>query len=191
MSGSLYDCDIYSGISSGSILSTILVHKMPLEESIRAALGESSRLPNFSSRAIYDLAGADIVKRLTRQTFRWFPSDKDASWTEKLLQVIPTGIFKGQKLQAAFAEAIKSYGGDDTFTNLKTELYIGATDQDSFSHVVFGEKPWHNVAISDAVRASCALPPVFTPWKIKDKLFLDGQITRSCNIDLLAKKVVI
>jgi NTE family protein len=33
------------------------------------------------------------------------------------------------------------------------------------------------------VRASCSLPPLFTPKPIGDRLYIDGQVTRSCNLE--------
>ncbi len=68
---------------------------------------------------------------------------------------------------------------------LDRRFFIGATDQDSFEHVVFGLPPWENVAVSEAVRASSALPPIFLPKKISGRWFIDGQVTKTTDIELV------
>jgi predicted acylesterase/phospholipase RssA len=54
--------------------------------------------------------------------------------------------------------------------------------------MVFGLTPWDKVPIHEAIRASCALPPVFTPAIIQERSFLDGQITKTCNLELVIKR---
>ncbi len=103
------------------------------------------------------------------------------AWGKKLLRLIPTGFFKGESASAYFEQAIQSFGGATRIDELENDLFIGTTDQDSFESVVFGSRGWRDIKIIDAVRASCALPPFFTPVQIKDRHFIDGQITGSCN----------
>jgi predicted acylesterase/phospholipase RssA len=181
------DFDLYSGISSGSILGALLASKVPVNEIILAVHGKSTVMPALKSATIFDLATKDILSRVGVQSTVWSGLDPN-KWIQKTLRSVPTGIFKGEKLRTYFSESIRSFGCDDKFTSLTAELYIGATDQDTFEHVVLGTDDWKDVDISDAVRASCALPPFFTPMKIRDRWFVDGQITKTCNLDLAVKK---
>jgi predicted acylesterase/phospholipase RssA len=179
--------DLYSGISSGSILGALLAGKVPVSEIIRAVHGKSEIMPALKSTTIFDLAAKDILSRVGSQSTVWSGLDPN-KWIQKTLRSVPTGIFKGEKLRTYFSDSIRSFGCDDTFANLDAELYIGATDQDTFEHVVLGMGDWQDVSISDAIRASCALPPFFRPMKIKDRWFVDGQITKTCNLDLAVQK---
>ena len=112
---------------------------------------------------------------------------------EKKSSSLDTNIFL--KIYQIFHEFFKSWP-ENILTRIiiwrfKKEfnnLFIGATDQDTFEHVVFGLEPWNHIKLSDAIRASSALVPLLAPWKIDGTSFIDGQITRSCNIDLLIRK---
>jgi len=180
------DCNVYSGVSSGSIVATILANQIPLEEVARSLMGKSTRLPQMKGSSLYDFAGKDILARIAKESLRWSGLDP-FQWAQKFFRSIPTGFFKGDYLREYVADAIKEYGGDDSFASLKRELIIGATNQDNYEHVIFGAPPWQDAKISDAVRASCALPPVFTPHTIAGKHYIDGQITRTCNLEWMVK----
>ena len=184
---SLHECDVFSGISSGSLVSTALAARVPLDELIRSIHGRSDVLPRISGSLAYDLAVKDIGKRVLRQSLSWGGLDLN-KWFQKAIRSIPTGFFKGEQLRDLIREIIAAYDQDDQFSSLESELYIGATNQDTFEHVVFGKEPWDKVPISEAVRASCALPPFFTPNKIMNQNFIDGLITRTCNLELTIRQ---
>ncbi len=181
------DCNLYSGVSSGSIVATILASKIPMEEVAASLFGKSDRLPQMKGSALYDFAGKEIIGRIAKESIRWSGLDP-YQWAQKFFRSIPTGFFKGDHLREYIANAIAEYGGDDSFSSLEAELIIGATSQDNYEHVIFGAPPWQDAKISDAVRASCALPPVFTPHMIAGKNYIDGQITRTCNLEWMVKR---
>lgn len=184
---SIYQCDVYSGISSGSLIASMLALKIPLQEVVASTYGKSTRLEKISAKTLYDIASFEIMSRFFKQSIQWAGIDP-IKWVQKVVKAIPTGFFKGEQLQLYTQRAMEAFDKEDSFEALESELYIGATAQDSFEHVIFGEKPWDDIAISDAIRASCALPPVFTPMQIKDQNFLDGQITRTANLELTVNK---
>ena len=184
---SLFQADVYSGVSSGAIAATMLASNVPIKEVVRSIYGRSETLPTMRAKRLYDLATADVAMRALRQSMRWAGVDP-MRWLQKFVRSIPTGLFKGEGLRTYIEEALAAFGCDDQFRHLKSELLIGTTHQDTFEHVVMGKEPWEDVKISDAVRASCALPPVFTPHQIKDQSFIDGQITRTCNLELVVKR---
>ncbi|NRA44399.1 MAG: patatin-like phospholipase family protein [Oligoflexales bacterium] len=183
---SLNECDVYSGISSGSIVSSALAARVPLEEMIKAFLGKSETLPQIKGSILYDVAFAEISRRFMKQTLSWGGSDPH-KWAQKAIRSVPTGFFKGDKLKKFIHDTLASYGCDDQFATLENKLFIGATNQDTFEHTVFGTGQWDQVDISEAVRASCSLPPFFTPCKIQNHHFIDGLITRTCNLELVVK----
>ena len=59
-----------------------------------------------------------------------------------------------------------------------------ATDLDTCERIVFGSEGWNDVPISTAVSASCALPMVYKPVKVKDRELIDGGILSTTNLDL-------
>lgn len=184
---SLRDCQVFSGVSSGSIGAAIMASKIPTLEVIKAIHRCSKLLPPLTSGTLFDLAGREILKRVVSESISWVGLDP-AKWVSRTMRSIPTGFFKGDGLANYFADALQAVDQPDSFSALKAELYIGATDQDSFEHVVFGKAPWANVSISEALRASCALPPFFMPSVINGRWFIDGQVTRTCNLELVVDR---
>jgi len=65
---------------------------------------------------------------------------------------------------------------------LGPELYIGATDQDTREHVLFGEPGFDDIPISRAVQASAAMHPFFPPVEINGRYYTDGIVTRTSNL---------
>jgi NTE family protein len=69
-----------------------------------------------------------------------------------------------ERLRAAF--------GDRTFEQATIPLHLTATDFHTGEQVVMGSGP-----LVDAIRASIAIPYVFEPWKIGDRLLVDGFLS--------------
>ncbi len=184
---SIEDFQVYSGVSSGSIHATALAAGIPIDEIVRSIKGKSTRIPHLKSSMIYDFSPSEILKRFAKQMQDW-GSLSPSTWMTKAMQFIPTGILKGEGLLKYITNSIKSYGIIDDFSSLNSELYIGTTHQDTFEHVVMGASPFHHVRMSDAIRASCAVPPFFTPHKIENEYYIDGQISSPCDLELLIRR---
>ncbi len=178
---------MYSGISSGSVVATLLANKVPLEEVVKSTLGQSKILPPLNRKTIYDFSAKDMIQRVTKEALSWKITDP-LKIIQQFFRLIPTGLFKGNKSKHYLESVLEAYGGVNDFRKLACELYLGATDQDSFKHTVFGLPETNQTPISDAVRASCALVPLFTPWSINDRKYIDGQITHNCHLELLVKR---
>lgn len=182
----LKHADIFAGVSSGAIAGSMLACGVNLRELILAFHGESAIYPDFTSATAFDLAGTHIIRRAAREFLSLSLNIKQIP--AKALRSIPTGFFKGENLENYFKQVITTSCGHDTFESLKRELYVGATDQDSFEHVTFGIKPHDKVAISEALRASCSFPPIFAPKGIQGRRYIDGQVTKSCNLEIVIER---
>lgn len=178
------DLGVISGVSSGAIAGAMFGCQIPVVEIIKALNRKSDILPSFTSSNIFDLAGSDILKRVVRESTAWAGLSPQ-KWLEKTLRSVPTGFFKGQSIETFFRNVLKAYDVEDKFTAQDVDLLIGATDQDSFEHIIFGQAPHRDVQISEAVRASCALPPLFQPKQINGRWYVDGQVTKTCNLEPL------
>ncbi|MEP6768576.1 MAG: patatin-like phospholipase family protein [Acidobacteriota bacterium] len=80
-----------------------------------------------------------------------------------------------KRLRAAF--------GDATFDQARVPLFLTATDFGSGEQVVFRTGP-----IVDAVRASIAIPYVFEPWPVGDRLFVDGFLSDPMPVGVAIKE---
>jgi len=77
------------------------------------------------------------------------------------------GIIDSRKL----LEIIKEHLGEITFNDLEIPLLVNAVDLLSGEEVVFEKGP-----VAEAVQASCAIPGIFTPVKLDNRLLVDGGL---------------
>lgn len=182
----LHEVDVISGISSGALAGALLAIRLETAEMIRSIHHASDKFPPMTSQTIFDLAAMDISKRVFQESFNWKVNPN--KWLANALRTIPTGFFKGDSIEGYFRKIFKAVGHPDDFEQLATEFYIGATDQDSFDHVIFGESGRNKMRITEALRASCAFPLLFSPKTILGRHYIDGQVTKSCNLDIVVGK---
>jgi len=117
-----------------------------------------------------------IISRRTplRQVFR----KKDAF---KFLELIdpnlrPGGMFKGEKFLSFLYEAMQT----STFEELNIPLKVIATDFWRHEQVVFDSGE-----LLPAIRASMALPYIFTPVILDGRILVDGGLMNNVPLDLL------
>jgi predicted acylesterase/phospholipase RssA len=161
--------------------------KVPVIEIVRALHELPSELPPLRLTTMFDLAGTTILRRIAKVSLN-FHRLSPRQWLASAFRSIPTGFFKGDNLEHYFHQIVTQHGAGDDFESLATRLYIGVTDQDTFEHITLGRPPFNRVKISEAMRASSALPPLFTPKHLDGRYFIDGQITKSCNLECVVEE---
>ena len=87
-----------------------------------------------------------------------------------------SGLFKGEKIIRFLSDFVQC----TTFEELKIPLYVTAADYGDASEVVFKSGD-----LLSAVRASIAIPGVFTPVERDHSLLLDGGVVNPLPYDLL------
>ena len=87
-----------------------------------------------------------------------------------------SGLFKGEKIIRFLSDFVKC----TTFEELQIPLYVVAADYGDASEVVFKSGD-----LLSAVRASMAIPGVFTPVERDGRLLLDGGVVNPLPYDLL------
>ena len=80
-------------------------------------------------------------------------------------------------------EALSRPFGGRTFADAKTPLYVVATDLATGQQVTITEG-----SIVDAVRASVAIPYIWSPWKIGDRWLLDGSLSAPLPVDVAIRE---
>jgi len=174
------DFDMYFGISAGSIVATYLAFGFEPPELIDAFRNGGGRLPAIKPQVIYDVALKDTLVHALR-TVKRNRSLKINELAGLLFKLIPTGFFKGDNIRTYIEEIFEQNNIKDRFDAAKKPLYIGATNQDTSEHVIFGSEAWKHVPVSKAVRASCSLTPFFKPENVDGQWYCDGQFTRTSN----------
>jgi NTE family protein len=90
-----------------------------------------------------------------------------------------SGLVDGQKLTRRLEEAF----GDQTFANTRLPLYIVSTD------LYTGQPVIHTTGrLVDAIRASIAIPQLFAPHQIGDRLLVDGAVSNPLPVDVAIKE---
>lgn len=188
--------DAYVGVSSGAIIAAALANRISTQEMVRLffvhdgagahpltpgalmrpAIGEyvdrASRLPKLA---------LDVIKRLARDPLgqNW------AGLLSPLLQAIPTGVFDNRPFEEYLRGLLTSGERSNDFRELHTMLRIVATDLNSGAEVRFGEPGHDGVPISEAIRASTALPGLYTPVRLGGHTYVDGALLRTVHASLV------
>ena len=190
------DFDVYVGTSAGSFVGAMTANGVTPEEMMRVVdrqrpapfegvdLGNLLR-PNIGGFAKSALTmpfrGAQLIRGLAGNLGQVSAMDLILSLAEGL----PSGAYSGAGVERYLRTVLT---GDparsDDFRTLNRELYITATDLDSCERIVFGTEGWDDVPISTAVRASTALPMVYSPVKVRDRELVDGGIVSTTNLDI-------
>jgi NTE family protein len=88
--------------------------------------------------------------------------------------VIPTGVISAQKLEMELANITWSVHGIRDFSKFPIPFACIATDIETGEAIVFKEG-----YLPDVLRASMAIPSVFTAVEINNKLLVDGGLVRN------------
>jgi predicted acylesterase/phospholipase RssA len=107
---------------------------------------------------------------------------------EDLRQFLPTGAFSNAGLADFIGRVSRHTGRDDRFDDLAAPLVLTATDLDTGERAVFGAGWDATPPLSQAVRASTAIPVYFEPVRIGGRDLIDGQIIDPVHLDLSAGK---
>jgi predicted acylesterase/phospholipase RssA len=105
---------------------------------------------------------------------------------------IPSGLFDNASLERWMRRNLERIQMPNDFRAFerKTErrLYISACDLDTAERVMFGSDENHEVTISQAMQASCALPGFYRPARISGVDYVDGGVRHTANIDVAIEK---
>ncbi len=118
-----------------------------------------------------------------RTTLQLFTSDVFEGYTSNLKSAL-TGEIRFTEMSSLIDdrimyERLNSVFGEKTFEEAVFPLYIVATDLYTGERVVISSG-----RILDAIRASIAIPMIFSPWKIGDRLLVDGAVCDPLPIDV-------
>ena len=187
---SVHDFDMYFGISAGAIVTSLVGNGMPLDEILREVDPRNPHGVDLDL-AMRDLNWRDlparlyaVVEHLRDYRDRVRRGEERMGLTPALSQLsaLVGPFFHIERKHRKLSELLSRPGRTNDFRQLARELYIGATDQDSREHVLFGAPPWDHVPISRAVQASAAIHPFFTSVTIEGRRYTDGFVTRTTNL---------
>lgn len=87
---------------------------------------------------------------------------------------LPSGMVAGENISRLFSRLCSSVAGDTDFTKFKIPFLCIATNIEKGEAVILTHG-----SLPQAMRASMAIPTIFTPEKINDEILLDGGLTNN------------
>lgn len=105
-----------------------------------------------------------------------------------LASVILPGFFKFDNRFSLMSDApmlkgFKTVFGEKTFADAKTPLYIMTTDFETGESIV-----QHEGKIVDALRASVAIPYIWSAWRHNGHLLIDGAVSNPLPVDVAIRE---
>jgi predicted acylesterase/phospholipase RssA len=104
-----------------------------------------------------------------------------------LARGLPTGLFDNDAIATYLSRLLSQPGRTNDFRKLARKLFIVATDLDSGRSAPFGSPGFDDVPISEAVKASAALPGLYPPVRIGDRDYVDGALKKTLHASVALK----
>ncbi len=192
------EISVYVGSSAGSVVASYLASGYTVEEIFNAYLQRESNLSSLRPIGYSDLLSLKSSPH-EKKDFNILQRVKNISdyvlnaMTSRKIFTLP-GIFTTSGL----ARHIQAVLPSNEFADYFPELYIVATQLNHSKRVIFSKKKMPSplddptciyatsANISNAVAASSALPPIFSPYGIKNSkgkiiYYFDGEIRESLS----------
>ena len=141
------DIDMLVGCSAGCLYATLIA----------------------SGRSVVE--ATDLTRRLWTRDITARP-DRRALLRALMPAMLGFDASFGLRDDALIMERLQQAFGDERIENMQIPLHLAATDFANGSQVVFSRG-----SVIDAIRASMALPFMFSPWRIGDRLYIDGYMS--------------
>lgn len=122
-----------------------------------------------------------ITQRLWNRTIT---GKKD--WFSLLRAFLPFLSFDerfGMVHDRAMMRSLEIVFGEKMFSDARSPLFILATDFQNGEPFVFQDG-----RVLDAIRASITLPYIWKPWKVRDRLYVDGSLSNPMPVDIAIKE---
>jgi len=140
-----------------------------------------------SGGSIYAAAmamGFSLQECIDRTRRLWNRSITQARNWRALASVALPGVFKFDRHFSMMSDgpmlkSFRSVFGEKTFADAKTPLYIMATDFETGESLAQCEGP-----LVDALRASVAIPYIWSAWRHNGRLLIDGAASNPLPVDV-------
>ena len=196
----LTDLDVYVGVSSGAFLAAGLANGMAPSEMHAMFILDRSHHDPFEPEILMRPAFGEFAQRLMRMPeliqaaalayFGALPTRGLVELFMRLTRGLPNGLFDNGAFAAYYARRFSEPGRTNDFRKLAHKLFIVATDLDSGKSVPFGAPGLDHVPISEAIKASSALPGLYPPARIGDHDYVDGALKKTLHASVALKEGV-
>jgi len=185
------DLDVYVGVSVGSFIAAGLANDMDVHEMAEIFAFNSRVETPFNPDNFLRPAFREYIRNIaqtpgliSRSLLKWAQNPLKTSLVDLLEtagRALPTGIFNNDKLESFLRQMFTKPGRTNDFTKLKKRLHIIASELNTGQIAAFSNDSNNDVPISKAAQASSALPGLYPPVEINDRVFVDGALRRTMN----------
>jgi NTE family protein len=186
--------DVYVGCSAGSVVASLIANGISALDLYRLLDEDRDDPLNFRRGAVYApdafLSACARFWRLAWAVGKNAFAGIRGSVPDMLARAerdMPAGFFSLAALETFMRRGYESRGLANSFPSLARTLLIPAIDLNTAERVVFGAGELRDVAVSEAVAASCAIPGFFEPYTIGGRDYVDGGVGFSGHADLAAE----
>jgi len=187
----------FVGVSAGSFNAACLANGITTGQLCRSILTAENGEPEFKPDLFFTPAigryfkkGIAIPSLAFDAFYDYFSKPHDMTlWKSimRLTRALPGGLFSNLPLQKFLEKMFSMKGRSNCFKELGQKLYVVAADLDSGEAVIFGEEGWDHIPVSEAVRASSALPGVYHPVEIDGRYYVDGVLLKTMYASVALK----
>jgi predicted acylesterase/phospholipase RssA len=191
------DLDIYVGVSAGAFINSCLANGIDAPTLAKAFISKAPGVMSIQPGTFFKPALAEYRKRLFKlpsligkSVWDYVTNPLDISLTGSFAQMtdaLPVGLFDNSSIRKFLHENFEMEGRTDDFRKLDKILRVIATNLESGEIVRFGEPPYDDIPISQAVQASTALPFLYTPVEIHGDYYIDGVARRTVHASTALK----
>jgi len=133
-------------------------------------------------------SGRGVAEAAEMTTRLWTSEITSRPNRTSLLRALLPGMFGfdaafGLRDDSLIMERLRTAFGDQRIENMQIPLHLAATDFADGSQFVFSSGP-----VVDAIRASMALPFMFSPWRVDGKLYVDGYMSDPLPVGVAIKE---
>jgi len=188
------DLDLYVGVSAGGFVAAGLANGLRPHDMVRMFIESDTAEEPFEPALLLKpafgeyLGRAGMIPGLLFNALRRYVEDPAGRgfWDafQRLSRALPTGLFDGKQIEHYLRELFAAPGRTNDFRRLARRLYLVATDLDSGRAVAFGAPGHDRVPISTAIRASSALPGLFSPVVIGGRHYVDGALQKTLHASI-------
>ncbi|HET9013083.1 MAG TPA: patatin-like phospholipase family protein [Gemmatimonadaceae bacterium] len=183
--------DSYVGVSAGAFVAACLANGITPTQLVRMLFRhEPGEIP-FTPETFFTPAYGEIGRRammlpglatgsLWKALRQPGPQGLGAGLAH-LARALPVGYFDNEPIRRYVAALLGNNGRTDDFRQLGRRLTIVAADLEAGTPVLFGEEGWTDVPISRAVQASTAVPGLYLPVNVDDRLCVDGALLKTMH----------
>jgi predicted acylesterase/phospholipase RssA len=187
--------DLYVGTSAGSVVAACLANGITPEDLIRANLGhKGGSIATIGADEIMQPDRLGLLRSMVRWPFgvmgalrRYAGHPFSTSLMDglgALAEGLPQALYTTDGLERYLRKLLEEPGRSNDFRAARRRLLITATDFDTAERTVFGDKDNSDVPISEAAAASTAIPLLYAARKIGERVYMDGGLRSTTNIDV-------